>query len=214
MQACDLLERGSVRDTVFYHPFVVQTVCRRWAILGRRIHLRLVVDAVFRGVDQLDRGLVWVVLLVSEVHFGVVAGTWLRLDIHPVVGVEVLVCHRNHRVEGRWEVVVVAFEEAVPHLVEDTVVVVDVVGVVVLHIDNSGHHNHHLRSHRCSRRRHRVVLAWILVERGDLEEGRRDLVTSPLELDTVDTAQDAPCCSGWELLLWSNSIIIVIIRKE
>lgn len=116
----------------------------------------------------------------------VVVDTSARLE-NRLVGVAVaLVCRRNHRVEDRWEVAVVAFEEVVLLLVED------IVGVVGEAVDNFGRRSHRLRSHRCSRR-HRVAWAWILVELADLEVDRRGLVAFLLDLDTVDMAQDAPC---------------------
>lgn len=57
MEAYDLLERSFVLGmVVFDHPFVVQSVCRRWVRRERRIHLPLVDDAVFPEVGLLDRG--------------------------------------------------------------------------------------------------------------------------------------------------------------
>ena len=104
------------------------------------------------------------VLLVSVVPavVVVVVDTSVRLESR-LVGVVavVLVGRRNHRVEDRWEVAVVAFEEAV------LLLAVDIVGVAGVAVDNFGRRSHRLRSHRCSRR-HRVAWAWILVEPGDL----------------------------------------------
>jgi hypothetical protein len=195
-EAFDLLEKGFVPDKVFDHPFVVRSVYRTWVTRERRTHLLPVDDAVSRVVvPQLNRVLASVVLLFGGDPVGVEVervGTWgwgLESRLVGVVGD--LVGRKSRRVEGRWTEEGVAFEVVV-RLPEEDIVVLGV--VVVLYTDYVCRHIR-LRRHRCSRR-HRVVLALILVGREDLEVDRRHrgLVTFRLVgLDIVGTALGAPC---------------------
>ena len=190
-------EKSFVRDKVFDRPFVVRSVCRTWVRRVQRTHLLPVDDAVSRiVVPQLNRVLASVVLLFGEDPADVEVervGTWgwgLESRLVGVVGA--LVGRKSRRVEDRWTEVGVAFEVVV-RLPEEDIVVVVVGVVVVLYTDYVCHHIR-LRMHRCSRR-HRVVLAWILVGRADLEVDRRhkDLVTFHLVgLDIVGRALGAP----------------------
>ena len=194
-EAFDLLEKCFVRDKVFDRPFVVRSVYRTWVRRERRTHLLPVDDAVSRVVvPQLNRVLASVVLFFGEDPVDVEVervGTWgwgLESRLVGVVGD--LVCRKSRRVEGRWTEEGVAFEVVV-RLPEEDIVVVGV--VVVLYTDYVCRHIR-LHMNRCSRR-HRVVWAWILVGREDLEvdRRRRGLVTFHLVgLDIVGTALGAP----------------------
>ena len=194
VEAFDLLEKGFVRDKVFDRPFVVRSVYRTWVRRVQRTHLLPVDDAVSRVVvPQLNRVLASVVLLFGGDPVDVEVervGTWgWGLESRLVVVVGDLVGRKSRRVEGRWTEEGVAFEVVV-RLPEEDIVVVGV--VVVLYTDVCRHIR--LRKHRCTRR-HRVVSAWILVGREDLEVDRRHrgLVTFHLVgLDIVGTALGAP----------------------